>query len=188
MTMLAIDDFLCQDNTVGCPVAAGVDPSYLYFSGYARDNTGLYIYRVAKSLGMSIMDPANWQAYNAGVWDSVLTNATDQSAGLPTTTFSALISYHKDFGVFVAATTTFNTSVGAYATAPTPWGPWTYKGNETLLNYPTLGGFKTAVPGLCPMYDTSGMVACVSSNNGGAAQDLYLRYEVLGPRAQIWMW
>jgi hypothetical protein len=174
MTRLSLVDFLCQDNTVNCPVAARVDPSYLYFITEFTDGATTYLMRIHKSLGMQIMDPSNWEAYDRGSWTSTVQNASDIGSCTRGPGCSGTPYYLKDFGTFAVWE-----HESSFATAPMPWGPWTARPDITS---PFIG-FPAPVAGLCPKYDVSGRVTCtvfVSPNS-----NLHIYEEDLGRRPTL---
>jgi hypothetical protein len=160
MTRMQIVDFLCQDNSINCPVAPGVDPSYLYFMMAPSDGSQTYVVRVPKSIGWRgiMAGDNNWQVYNSGVWTSSVENASDISSGVPMVSCCSSWSYLKDFRVFAA----WIHGGLTFATAPTPWGPWTQKANISVSGNM---GFPTPIPGLCPKYNTPGSVICTVASS-----------------------
>jgi hypothetical protein len=195
MTRMMLVDFMCQDNTVNCPVAPGVDPAYLYFIMLPSSNTSLefYVARVLKSLGPLIMLPANWEVVTnttGPVWSAATQiNAVDVSGGVVQSAGSLAASswsYLKDFGVFVMmnqSNGTLSTTAG-FATAPTPWGPWT-KAPDFVTGQATILGFPGPVAGLCPKY-SGGRIGCTVIGNGASNTDTVLTEFDLGPQGPTW--
>jgi hypothetical protein len=178
-TRMQIIDFLCQDQTVNCPNAPGVDSAYLYFATWKSDNTGMYIARVQKSLGPLIILASNWTFYSSGSWVGDSQSATDVSGGTSGVTCCDSVAYLKDFGVFALLQHAYSATQGL-RTAPYPWGPWTQQANINVGDNNT--GFPSFVPGLCPKYTTPGRVTCTVFMNGvSGGSDLYIREYDLGP-------
>lgn len=188
---LSLVDFMCQDQTIGCPVASGVDPAYLYFMGLPGSQATLHVLRIAKSVGWKgVMNPANWEAYNAGSWTSTLQNASDVKANMSGTGSvmwdglgSGSVSYLKDFGVFIALDHYGPTTDQHWATATSPLGPWT---DQTLFAW-SVGGytpsFTNLIPGLCPKYDVAGRVTCTVSGTDLGGYNWRVSEWDLGPYA-----
>jgi len=179
MTRMQIVDYLCQDNTVACPSASGVDTAHLYFitSPTANGNTA-YLIRVLKSVGWrGLMNPSNFEAYASGSWSSTLQNATDVSGGVALNTCCSTFTFMGDFGIFVAWVHSSTTSI-PYATAPAPWGPWTSGGSFSIGGVQT--GFPGPIAGLCPTYGTPGRVICTIASS--PTEDLRLAQVDLGAR------
>jgi hypothetical protein len=197
MTRLMHVEFLCQENT-NCPVAAGVDPAYLYLAAFPSSNTSLELYmsRVAKSLGTAIMLPANYDVVSnpsGPVWTAAGASgqpAADISGGVVQAVgvlAASSWSYLKDFGVFSMwnqSNGTLSTTAG-FATAPTPWGPWT-KAPDFVTGQATILGFPGPLAGLCPKYN-GGRVGCTVLGNGASNTDTVLTEFDLGPQGPTWV-
>lgn len=171
-------DMLCEGGDANCAVAQGVNPLYVYFHANT-DAGGLYIHRVLKSLGMAIMDPANWESYVDGNWvANSPQSATTANAALPLTMCCSRISYLRNFGVF-GIFRHESTSPMHFYYSPTPWGPWRAGNTMTVgnsgLQFPSLVG------GLCPTYDTTtGKVTCTLYTNDTDSHGLYIHQINLG--------
>jgi hypothetical protein len=88
----------CQGQTSDdCPVARGVDPSYLYMFAMDGQRTAQYLHR--GGISCDIMLPSCWKAYNAHTWDSNVQNATPLDMGTAGSGgYSPL--WLPDFGLF----------------------------------------------------------------------------------------
>lgn len=177
-TRMQIVDFLCQDNTINCPVADGVDPAYLYFITAPNVNTTTsYLLRFPKSVGWrGAMNLSNWQEYNAGTWEPISNNTpSDISSGVLQSCCQS-IAYLKDSTVF----TSWQHLNNYMYTAKFPWGPWTI-GATAPLSYTQ--GFPGPVAGLCPKYG-GGRILCTVSSSPGS--QLRLTELDLGPVGHAW--
>lgn len=188
MTRMSIVDFLCQDNTINCPVANGVDPAYLYCIMVDSLTTHFYIARALKSLGIQIMLPANWTVWNAGSWDSTAQNATDVSGTLGNVASYCCSGwvFMKDFGVFGSWQQGGGSVGGAhlFATAPLPWGPWS-RVPDIPTGQTNTPQFQGPLAGLCPKY-VGGRITCTTWGNSSTGSDLLITEEDLGPIGPVW--
>ncbi len=178
MGELQLVDFLCQDNSINCPIAEGVDPNYLYFLNVDGNDggSGAFIARVPKGLGIRMMDPENYQIYtDSGIWTSNVQDGEPLggvSYGLQPC--CSRISFLKDFGLFAS----WPHGGTYFMTSKYPWGPWEF---GAPLTFPTNeGNFPSPVAGLCPKY-VGGRVMCTVSTNGESSQNLHLHEVDLGP-------
>jgi hypothetical protein len=179
MTRMQIVDFLCQDNSIGCPVPTGVDPAYLYFMTILGDGSAQYVLRIPKSGGWKgVMSLTGAAVYNAGVWDAVFQNATNISSPVPVGCCGS-IAYLADFGVFAVWNHSSSVTM-PFATATTPWGTWTQNANVT---FPTASGFPSPVAGLCPRY-SGGVVKCTVESSPNT--QLNLVEFTLGTQKPVW--
>jgi len=167
-------DLLCQGADTNCVYPQALDPLYLYFQ--ALDvNKGIYIHRVLKSLGMGIMNPINWQGWANGTWDTSANAVNVNDPNVVMNMCCSRIQYLSALGKFISIVHASNFTNNQIATAPAPWGPWTFEAH-TLAMSNSATGFPSFLGGSCPRYDTStGKVTCtVASNNNDGGNTLYL--------------
>ena len=93
------------------------------------------------------------------------------------------MDYLNDYGLFVFFGQTNDTTV-AVSTAPAPWGPWTV--SQPMSVPDGAQQYPSAIAGLCPKYDTAGLVTCTMFMNGNGSVNLYVREAQLGPLGPAW--
>lgn len=176
---LSIVDFMCgdQDNP-NCPVAVGVDPTYVYFM--SSPGAGIvYISRLTKT-----GDPmlAGLQVYTGGAganatWSSTSSNAMSVQTTNMLNAGYAKMQYLKEYGVFFVwvhgGGSTITTAYSNY-----PWGPWV---QGTPMVVPDSGyQFPSAVPGLGPRHSGGHTFYTLFMNGVASGRDLYIREADLG--------